>query len=33
MSRNIINISIRMDTDLKAQADTLFAELWSYVKI
>ena len=27
MSRNIINISIRMDTDLKAQADALFAEL------
>ena len=27
MSRNIINISIRMDTDLKAQADALLAEL------
>ena len=27
MSRNIINISIRMDADLKAQADALFAEL------
>ena len=27
MAGNITNISIRMDSELKAQADTLFAEL------
>ncbi len=27
MNRNSTNISIRMDADLKAQADSLFAEL------
>lgn len=27
MSRNITNISIRMDADLKSQVDSLFSEL------